>query len=214
MTWLAQNQERLARYRAGDRATLAEVYEHYAPGLAKSLRLGFTARCPGGPKTFSLRLTAFDVDDVVQESFIRAMSPTARKSFDGSRSFSAYLSGVCRNVLIDRFRKTSREPSAVDLGVQQLEDQPSGSSPEQSALLRELKLIYREFLGTLSPTDRDILRLRYEERLPRRVVCAHTHLTPMQLRTREKHLRSKLYNHLKSHGYNPSEPQWVSLQAY
>ena len=61
-------------FRRGDSDALARVYKFYVQSVAGLLRAGFTIRRPSSPPT-SLRLSdAFELENTVQEVFVRLMS--------------------------------------------------------------------------------------------------------------------------------------------
>src|SRR3990172_4978511 len=186
MTWLASDRSRLAGFRRGDRDVLAAVYEHYGSELARSLVQGTTV---DGVRIAGLR-SALELDDVLQETFVRAFSAEARKSYDGVRPFGAWLSVIARNVLIDHSRRAQRQHvSAEPIEEGALGGQPT---PEAAAMDRELVQVYASFLETLDEQDRLLLRLRFEADAPRRVVSEQTGLSAMQVRLRESRLHKAL----------------------
>lgn len=190
MTWVGSDRERLAAFRRGDRTVLAEVYARYAPELARALAQGYVAE--------GVRLTgpraALELEDVLQEAFVKAFADEARAAFDGARPFGAWLATIARNLLLDRHRRTSREP-ALD------PPSPSANSPETEALRRELADVYRDFLEGLDPRDRQVLQLRLEKDAPRREVSEKTGLSAMQVRLREARLRKALAQVLRRSGW-------------
>src|SRR3954447_20532861 len=101
--WLIEDRERLKRFRAGEATVLAEVYALYSPGIALALSNEMTVTVNGAHYRFRGTVSAFDVDDLLQETFVRAFGEQARLSYDGLRPFRAYLLTIARNLLVDRF---------------------------------------------------------------------------------------------------------------
>src|SRR6476660_8486842 len=93
--------ELLDGFRAGNRATLAVVYRRYANDLATFLYRGFTFASKGKTIRFSGWTQPYDLDNALQETFIRAFAESARLSYDPSRSYRNYLFAIARNFVID-----------------------------------------------------------------------------------------------------------------
>src|SRR5215211_3930727 len=98
MSFLRSRPELLARFRAGERAVLAEVYREYLPRLRQLIRRGFVAaasgvRVPGAA-------SPDDLADILQEVFTRAFKREARIAYDGSRDYWPYLAAIARNAVV------------------------------------------------------------------------------------------------------------------
>jgi RNA polymerase sigma-70 factor (ECF subfamily) len=104
MEILANNRRLLLRFREGDREALAEVYWAYVDRVERALRPRFGAAAPG-----SWGGSASDLEDVLQEVFIKAFSPEARMSYDGLRPYGPFLFAIARNVFADWWRRRYRE---------------------------------------------------------------------------------------------------------
>src|SRR4029079_6226029 len=77
------------------------------------------AGATGGARTH--RELAAVLPDVVQEVFVKAFAPEARRRFDASRPFEPYLAQIARNVAIDHWRLLHRYvPSALDQLIDRL----------------------------------------------------------------------------------------------
>ncbi len=88
----------------GDRAASAELYDVLAPGLRRFL-VGLR-----------LPLAAQDLDDAVQEVFLRLFRGLSR--FDRKRSLKAYAMGIARYVALDLIHRAPREaPGDVSLAL-------------------------------------------------------------------------------------------------
>jgi len=197
MPWLAEDRTRLLRFREGDRALLAEVYRWYAPGLAKCLQGSWRFEDGGRKALFRGCDTPFELDDLVQETFIRAFAHAARLRYDGLRPFAAYLFGIAQLLLIESFRKRHRRQRLFEVDPE--ESQPlEESSPETSAIGSQLREVYRRFVSALTPADRTLVQLRFEQDAPRRAVEEATGYSAMQVRTRESKLRAALFARLDS----------------
>ncbi len=191
----------LVRFRRADKAALAEVYRAYAPLIARRLAHGFSFDSDGRRLHFRGFQLAFELDDMLQETFIRAFSDSARSGYDGARSFQTYLLAIAKNLLIDRFRKKggAQTVSIDDKELIIVDEAEPG--PESTAANEQLRAIYQRFLATLDEVDKQIVRLRFEEEKTRREICDALALSPMQLRWREAKLKKTLHDELSARGY-------------
>jgi RNA polymerase sigma factor (sigma-70 family) len=191
----------LARFRRADPAALAEVYRAYSALMARRLAHGFSFDSEGRRLHFRGFHLAFELDDMLQETFIRAFSDSARSGYDGARPFSTYLLAIAKNLLIDRFRK--RGPTQT-LSIEDNEivvADEDQKSPESAAADEQLRGIYQRFIATLDDTDRQVVKLRFEEEKTRREICDALGLSPMQLRWREAKIKKGLHDELSTKGY-------------
>src|SRR5262245_30398216 len=83
--------------RAGDEAVFQELYERVAPALYAWTELRIR-RSPN---------VGLDSEDVLQEVWLRALR--GLDSFDEARSFRGWILGIAKNVLLQRYEKTSRD---------------------------------------------------------------------------------------------------------
>jgi len=137
--------ELIARWRGGDERAATELVARHAPALAR-----FAAS--NGAE--------FDVEEVVQDTFVRAFG--ALDSFRGESSLRTWLFTIERRLLLDRRRAERRRASEVELRA---DDRASGDDPLQSVLARESRDRLRVAVGRLSPTQREVFVLRIGEGL-------------------------------------------------
>ena len=183
---LLGDRQLLAAFRAGTRDALSEVYRAYAPGLAATLARGMGFSRDG--ERFQLRGVrgAFELDDILQDTFMRAFTPQARERYDGLRPYHSYLAAIARNLLIDRYRQRG----TLD---RELRGAVSGpANPEELLADRRLRAIHDSFLASLDAHDRKLVELRFEQGLSRREVGEALGLSAMRLRWRERALRLSL----------------------
>ena len=87
MSLLIERRELLERFRRGERRALEEVYRHYVAGR----RQVPAARLQLHGRERTLRFTGyaqpFDLDNALQETFIRAFKESARLGYDGLHSY-------------------------------------------------------------------------------------------------------------------------------
>jgi RNA polymerase sigma-70 factor (ECF subfamily) len=132
--------------RAGGEWAWAELYHALAPDLARFLR----AR------------GVLDVDDVVGETFLRAVRGVGGFEGDGT-AFRSWVFTIGRNAAIDAMRRQARRPEdpradLTDLG-------PNGDV-ETDALAGLFRADVVRMLEGLSEEQRDVLLLRFLSELP------------------------------------------------
>lgn len=96
-----------------------------------------------------------DLDDMVQEAFLRAYTGLSRLTDAGS--FGPYLLQIARNLCVDRLRRRHQRTESLD--EVQLEPEPQPSHDESEARLTAL----RRFVGRLPEALREALLLFYFE---------------------------------------------------
>jgi RNA polymerase sigma-70 factor (ECF subfamily) len=135
----------IARWQRGDERAASELVGRHAQALAR-----FAASFGGHD----------EVDDLVQETFIRAF-----QSLDGFRaesSFRTWLFTIERRLLLDRRRAEKRRPSRVEV-------QEGDATTEYDALdtmvAGEAAHRVRDAMKKLSPTQREVFALRVAEGL-------------------------------------------------
>ena len=137
--------ELIARWKAGDERAATELVERHAPALAR-----FVAS----------KGTREDVDEVVQDTFVRAFN--SLDSFRGESSLRTWLFTIARRLLLDRRRSERRRPAGVEI---QEGDVATEYDALDSVLADETQSRLREALDHLSPTQREVFALRVGEGL-------------------------------------------------
>lgn len=126
--------------------------------------------------------------DYTQDIFLKVFGKL--DTFAHQSSFSTWLYAIAHNHCLDQHRRRKRlptEPLAPDL-VQTL----AGSSPfTDDADEDQLQLMERQ-LAKLPPSDRDLLRLRYEQGLSIAALCQHYQLSESAVKMRLKRSRDRL----------------------
>lgn len=142
---------------------------------------------------YAARITG-DVEtakDVVQDTFLRLVAQP-RDKVEGHEA--EWLFAVCRNRALDVRKKEGRmtELSEVELATRQSQEPPPGRAAEVSDQhQRVLSLV-----GGLSPNQREVVRLKFQDGLSYREIAKITHLTETNvgflLHTAIKQLRNQL----------------------
>jgi RNA polymerase sigma factor (sigma-70 family) len=184
--------EFLNGFRRGDRDVLARVYSEYVDEIERFVRSFFASQY----QRLRLAVRAADLEDVVQEIFIRAFSRPARVAFDAARPYGPFLGALARNLVVDWMRQRFPRISAEDVEL-------FATTPDQAHELEppwadgETMRLVNHYIAQLSPELREIHELRYVEARTQQEACKALGLSRQQLRTREAHLRDGLRRALK-----------------
>jgi RNA polymerase sigma factor (sigma-70 family) len=188
----------LSEFRLGNRRVLEDVYREHAQGVAEFLRRGFSFNSRGRTLQFEGYRHPFDLDNALQETFLRAFQESARHAYDGVRSYRNYLLAIARNLVMDRFRRDPEPTTQSDTGENTIADEPNA---EDRALELELTVLVRRFATRLAGAERRFFELRFFDHKTRSEVASECALTPMRARTLEHRLRRSLLDYLREQGY-------------
>lgn len=160
----------LLRFRQGDPATLADVFEHTAPLLRRVLR------------ACGLRSDA-DVDDALQCVFVKAFAPEARAAYSGLSPYESYLKTIARNVVRDLHRSGRARFEVLD---PERADQAPGDAgwadPEAQILEAEAQALRQRFVEGLERDVRTVYEVCLVEGLPEREAADRLGCTRHRLR--------------------------------
>lgn len=204
MTLLVENRELLARFRAGDRAALDQVYRHHVDSVSKFLRAGFVYSTSGQPTSFSGFSSPSELEAAVQEVFARAFAPRARLAYDGLRPYAGFLIGIARNITLDDLRRRARRgevavaPEAIELAAADDDSTlEARTAPESLDQRRARELVARFLADECDDRDRQLYQLRFDEELPQTRTAERAGLTRIQVRRWEKGFKGRLLRYLK-----------------
>ena len=218
---LHDNSERLARFRSGDRETLTEVYKTYVPKVVTMLTGGFTFSSGGEMIRFAGYRAPHQIQEAIQDIFLKAFSPAARMAYDGTRDYQPYLLQIGRNVVIDSFRRAKRDRVFVTIGKLVHEDESTedamgrlglvdAESPEDLSAREEIHACVRAYVATLSSDDQQIVQHHLAGDLSQSQIAEQMGVDRNEIRRRIKSIREGLLRHLKAHGViDTLEPQQV-----
>jgi RNA polymerase sigma-70 factor (ECF subfamily) len=110
------------RARSGDRDALAALFEKYRRRLALLIhyKLGRNAR------------ERDDVEDVLQETLLRAFRDVERFAYRAPGSFFRWISAIADHVIVDRVRYRERACRAAGIVPFRSESNPQGPEPADS----------------------------------------------------------------------------------
>jgi RNA polymerase sigma-70 factor (ECF subfamily) len=101
-----------------------------------------------------------EAEDAAQEAFLRAY--THLRSYDPNRPFRSWLLSIASHYCIDRLRRRRITWLPLEDEFAEPYNMTSKSpNPETVTARREQEEKVQELLGTLSPTDRAAITLRY-----------------------------------------------------
>src|SRR2546422_3924646 len=166
----------IAAWQGGDEQAAAELVRRHARALARFL---VSAGAPDG-----------DLDDLVQETFIRAFRGVDR--FRGQCRFRTWLLTIGGNVLKDAVRR-ARRAKVVPLAD---ELRATDGDPHERAVAGEAEGRLREGLGGLTRMQREVFLLRAQQGLEYAEIAAALGTSPGAARVHYHHAVKRLKEHL------------------
>ena len=139
--------ELIAGWREGDERAAAELVRRHTPAVSRFV----AAMDSSGTQ---------DVEDVVQETFIKAFRRI--DSFRGEAKFSTWLMTIASNVVKDKWRKVKKR-QVLSIADRELVDH--GADPAGEAEAGEMERRLAEGLGGLPRMQRDVFLLRAQQGL-------------------------------------------------
>jgi RNA polymerase sigma-70 factor (ECF subfamily) len=167
----------IAAWHGGDEPAAAELVRRHARALARFL---------AGAGALDA-----DVDDLVQETFIRAFRGLAR--FRGQCRFRTWLMTIGGNVLKDAHRR-SRRARVVPLGD---DLRATDGDPHEQAVAGEAERRLAAGLERLPRMQREVFLLRAQQGLEYEEIAAALGTTPGAARVHYHHAVKRLKEHVK-----------------
>jgi RNA polymerase sigma-70 factor, ECF subfamily len=162
----------IAAWRAGDEQAAAELVGRHARALARFLVASGS--------------TESDVDDLVQDTFVRAFRSVDR--FRGQCQFRTWLLTIGGNVLKDHGRKTwRRKILPLEEGVQD-----TRGDPHEVAVAKEAAARLSTGLQQLTRLQRDVFLLRAQQGCEYEEIAAALATTPGAARVHYHHAVKRL----------------------
>jgi len=167
------------RAQAGDREAFSALVERFRDRLR--LWIETKARLRLGP--------SIEIDEVLQETFVRAFESIARFEWQGDDAFEKWLCGIARNVLLKSAKKHRAQQ-----GLEAAADLPALDESPGTALRRDERFERLEkALAGLSPEYRQVVRLARIDGLKVKEIAARLEKTPNAV----KHLLARALKELR-----------------
>jgi RNA polymerase sigma-70 factor (ECF subfamily) len=197
---LCRDRAWLDAFRAGEPAALERVFRTYAAYVCAIIRSGVTADGHLAPGYTGV----VEQEDLLQEVFVRLLSPEMRQRYDGLRPFAAFAAGVTRHVVIDHARRSGR----LQQRMLSMEDEsrvpdnwsPDEPLPEDLLLAAEERQLVATFLAELDGETRRFVELRFAQGLAQRDVAEQLGRGRQQIRTMERNIREQMRDFLRLRG--------------
>lgn len=125
-----------------------------------------------------------DVEDLVSETFLRALENIQNFEYRGESSFRAWLMGIAHNIVREFYRK---QPP-IEISIEDVPLMQDTNLDERLIKQEKFKQIY-EILQTLSPRRREIILLKYYGGLRNQEIA---HVLAIEERTVSSHLSRAL----------------------
>lgn len=202
MTLLLQDRELLDAFREGRRAALERVYRHYVTEVATFLKRGFTYTSASGPTTCPGLQRPSDLDNAIQDVFVRAFEPRTRGAYDGLRPYRFFLLGIARNVAFKELERRAVQ-GARHAPVEDVEETLAAPPPaaEETIHARRGREVVGAFLAQCGEQDRRLVALRYDEGLSLEATGRAAGLTKIQVRRWDAKFRARLERYLRRMRY-------------
>jgi RNA polymerase sigma factor (sigma-70 family) len=182
----------LEAFRQGERWALEHVYRAYVRELDRYLRA--LARASHAPE---LKQPGALVD-LLQDVFVRALSPGARLAYDGSRPYGPYLRKIAKNLFIDELRARGR---TVEESLDVVLKDGDGIVSECEELGDpRVNAVLAAYLAALPPQLQGVYEQRFVLGNSQEGSCAALGITRRRLRTDEARLMSGLRRALLENG--------------
>jgi len=158
------DEEIVARVQRGQPEFFEIIFERHYTRIERSVR--------------GLALPEADREDVVAETFTRALARIGSFDTASGTRYVSYLYAIARNVGTDRIREKRRAPEAIsleDAALAELPDESEQGAPLPALLKREQLDRIRAALALLSPSDQEIIALSYDRDLSSKEIMEVMH---------------------------------------
>ncbi len=148
-----------------------------------------------------------DADDIVQQTWEKAVCKYYQ--LEHPERFASWISRICRNVIIENYRRTSPDSEAF-------EDEIFYSWDRKEKRYSEYESILRLAIQLLSAEHRDVVQLRYFSGLSNSEIAAVKNLEMKTVKSRLHEARQKLKAHLNElyNGLEISQKKLDSMEEY
>ena len=140
----------LRRVRAGDDEAMNDLVQRYLIPLQRWA----AGRLPRDARDM------MDTEDIVQETFFRAIPHLQKLEEEGQGAVLAYMRQAVLNIVRNELKRAGRRPQKVEMDATVL--QHKGRSPLEDLLGKETAQRYEQAMSKLTPTEREAVTMRLE----------------------------------------------------
>lgn len=144
----------------------AEVQEHFSIYFAERLRM----------KLRSGRYSRDETNDIIQDTFLRALDKLRSGELRKPGSLGAFVFGICKNICLERSRPKKLEPLPHDYSP------PSTDNPERDTLEAERARALRRTISEMPPKERGLLIAYFFDERSKPDICKEFGVTKDYLR--------------------------------
>ena len=186
----------LDRFRSGEEKALETVYcacVDHVTRVAHAILRAFSTGSARGSGEMAATLA-----DVVQEVFVKAFAPDARRRFDATRPYKPYLAQITRNVVIDHWRQMRRYvPSDLDELIDRVSlDAGANNDVNGTAWSDAVVTLVDRYVAGLDAESRRVHDALYVRGMSQRATASMLGLGRQVIRTKEANLRRGLRREL------------------
>lgn len=204
-------QDLVNRILRGDQQALAEMFAKYRPSLWRMVNFRLHPQLQG----------RVDVDDVLQESWIKAVSQMDRFITDASRSSFVWFRMIVSQTLVDLHRRhvgAAKRSAAKEFSIDRGWSAQSTSyslafhllgsvtSPSNAAMKMEMSKQLDAALQGMSDIDREVLALRHFEELSNSETAQVLEMSEQAASARYMRALARLKQVLQTIAYFRDEP--------
>lgn len=186
----------LERFRRGDEAALRTIYSQCVDEVTRIADAVLRA-CAAGSMRGAGEIAAA-LADVVQEVFVKAFAPEARRRFDATKSYHPYLAQIARHAAVDHWRQMRRYvPADVGQLIDRLSLDTDGERLRADAWAdSDTVAVVDRYLASLDDESRRVHDALYVKGLSQREAAALLGMGRQVIRTKEAKLRRGLRREL------------------
>jgi RNA polymerase sigma-70 factor (ECF subfamily) len=146
------DEDYLRRLQKGDPQTVSHFFAYFT----RLLRIKLKSR----------RLAPHTIDDIMQDTFMRALEKVNAHEVRDPTRLGAYINGICKNLIFEHFRRVAPYETLKE-GF----DVPDAIDLEHVVEVNEIKKRVRQVLAKMPERDREILKAIYLDERNKDEIC-------------------------------------------
>lgn len=155
------------------------------------------------------RLQGSDVQDIVQDTFMRTLKAVRDGAIRSPEAFGGYVSGVCDGVLYERYRDRTRGHKDVEC----IDVPDEAETLERLGYQKEKRKQVEAVLSDLPLMDRKVLRAKLFEELDNQEICARLSISRDNLRVLLHRAKSRFAKACRQRGFDFDASHWDQERA-